>query len=96
MKIAELDKIKLHYRIDGNPDGKPVLFANSLGTDLRLWDAVLPLLPQDIVTSAMINAGTGCPNVRPRPIPGNAGARWEQLMDLNVKDALFVACPLAG
>lgn len=38
----------LHYRIDG-PDGAPVvIFANSLGTDLRLWDALLPLLPQGL------------------------------------------------
>lgn len=35
----------MHYRVDG-PDAAPaVVFANSLGTDLRLWDAVLPLLP---------------------------------------------------
>jgi 3-oxoadipate enol-lactonase len=33
----------MHYRVDG--DGPTVVFANSLGTDLRLWDAVLPLLP---------------------------------------------------
>lgn len=33
----------MHYRTDG--DGPAVVFANSLGTDLRLWDAVLPLLP---------------------------------------------------
>lgn len=33
----------MHYRIDGA--GPAVVFANSLGTDLRLWDAVLPLLP---------------------------------------------------
>ncbi|MAX74294.1 MAG: 3-oxoadipate enol-lactonase, partial [Nioella sp.] len=26
----------LHYRIDGDPDGAPVVFSNSLGTDLRL------------------------------------------------------------
>jgi 3-oxoadipate enol-lactonase len=35
----------LHIRIDG-PQGAPaVVFANSLGTDLRLWDAILPLMP---------------------------------------------------
>ncbi|MFN4060317.1 MAG: 3-oxoadipate enol-lactonase [Paracoccus hibiscisoli] len=35
----------LHYRLDG-PAGAPVVvMANSLGTDLRLWDAVMPLLP---------------------------------------------------
>ncbi len=35
----------LHYRTDGPADAPVVVFANSLGTDLRLWDAVLPLLP---------------------------------------------------
>lgn len=35
----------LHIRIDG-PKGAPsVVFANSLGTDLRLWDAIVPLMP---------------------------------------------------
>lgn len=38
----------LHYRADGPADAPAVLFANSLGTDLRLWDAVLPLLPRDL------------------------------------------------
>lgn len=39
----------MHYRIDGPEGGAgtgpTVVFANSLGTDLRLWDALLPLLP---------------------------------------------------
>ena len=38
----------IHVQIDG-PDGAPtVVFANSLGTDLRLWHKVLPLLPQGL------------------------------------------------
>ena len=39
MHIANLDGVSLHYRVDGDPEGAPVLFANSLGTDLRLWDS---------------------------------------------------------
>ncbi|MBK4214623.1 3-oxoadipate enol-lactonase [Paracoccus caeni] len=35
----------MHYRIDGPENGMPVVFANSLGTDLRLWDALLSRLP---------------------------------------------------
>lgn len=35
----------LHVQATGPADGPAVVFANSLGTDLRLWDAVLPLLP---------------------------------------------------
>lgn len=38
----------MHARTDG-PDGAPaVVFANSLGTDLRLWDRVLPLMPEGL------------------------------------------------
>jgi 3-oxoadipate enol-lactonase len=38
----------LHVQVDG-PDRAPsVVFANSLGTDLRLWDRVLPILPQGL------------------------------------------------
>lgn len=36
----------LHVQLDGPEAASPVVFANSLGTDLRLWDRVLPLLPQ--------------------------------------------------
>ena len=35
----------MHYRIDGPAGGPTVVFANSLGTDLRLWDAALAELP---------------------------------------------------
>lgn len=35
----------LHCRVDGPEAAPAVVFANSLGTDLRLWDRVLPLLP---------------------------------------------------
>lgn len=36
--------VGLHWREDGNPAGAPLLLLNSLGTDLRLWDPVLPAL----------------------------------------------------
>ena len=48
MQILSRPYGALHYRLDG-PTGAPVvLMANSLGTDLRLWEAVLPLLPQGL------------------------------------------------
>ena len=48
MKIADLGDVQLHYRVDGPDNGPPIVFANSLGTDLRLWDDVLPMLPPDL------------------------------------------------
>lgn len=45
MKIARLQSADLHWREDGDPNGLPVVFANSLGTDLRVWDKVIYRLP---------------------------------------------------
>lgn len=43
MFIEAKDGIRLHVRDEG--EGPVLVFANSLGTDMRLWDEVLPLLP---------------------------------------------------
>jgi len=44
METLTHDNLVLHVRSDGPVDGRPVLFANSLGTELRVWDALLPHL----------------------------------------------------
>jgi 3-oxoadipate enol-lactonase len=36
----------MHYRATGPAAAPAIVFANSLGTDLRMWDAVTALLPQ--------------------------------------------------
>jgi len=46
MRAVHANGLTLHLSETGNPDGPAVVFANSLGTDLRLWDALLPLLPE--------------------------------------------------
>jgi 3-oxoadipate enol-lactonase len=33
------DGTKIHYEIEGREDGPPLLFSNSLGTNLHMWDA---------------------------------------------------------
>src|SRR5689334_19354006 len=37
-----------HVRIDGPDAGETVIFANSLGTDLRIWDEVVARLPPSV------------------------------------------------
>ena len=46
MNILDLGDVALHWREDGDPEGAPVVFANALGTDLRLWDKVVARLPE--------------------------------------------------
>jgi 3-oxoadipate enol-lactonase len=45
MPAMRVNSILSHVSVSGDPDGLPVVFANSLGTDLRVWDRLLPLLP---------------------------------------------------
>jgi 3-oxoadipate enol-lactonase len=49
----------MHCRIDGPSDAPTVVFSNSLGTDYRLWDDVLPLLPKGIRTLRYDKPGHG-------------------------------------
>lgn len=98
MKIADLGSIRLHYREDGDPNGAPIVFANSLGTDLRLWDQILPLLPKGLRIIRYDKRGHGlsdCPN---GPYTMGALVRdAEQLLDLlKVRDCMFVGLSIGG
>ncbi len=43
MPQLKLDGVSLHYIFDGTPEGPVLMFANSLGTDLDLWDEQTPV-----------------------------------------------------
>jgi 3-oxoadipate enol-lactonase len=45
MHAIDLGTAILHYRDEGPRDGPALVFSNSLGTDFRVWDALLPHLP---------------------------------------------------
>lgn len=98
MPFLELDDIKLHYREDGDPDGAPLVFANSLGTNLHLWDPILPLLPKGLRIIRYDMRGHGKTDVPKPPYTMGAMVRdVEQLMDhLKVKDAMFVGLSVGG
>ncbi len=98
MKIAELRDVRLHYRIDGDPEGPPIVFANSLGTDLRLWDAILPLLPKGLRIIRYDKRGHGLSGQPPAPYSMGALVRdAEALLDqLAVKDCVFVGLSIGG
>ncbi|MDF1804075.1 3-oxoadipate enol-lactonase [Thalassovita sp.] len=98
MHIADLDDIKLHYREDGDPAGPPVVFANSLGTDLRLWDKVIPLLPQNLRLIRYDKRGHGLSECTPAPYSmGTLVRDVERLLDhLGVTDCVFVGLSIGG
>ena len=67
MNVLDIDGVQVHWREDGDPSGAPVLFANSLGTDMRLWDAVLPLLPAGLRIIRYDKRGHGLSDCPPGP-----------------------------
>ncbi len=98
MNIARLDGIDLHYREDGDPDGPPVVFANSLGTDFRLWDHVVGLLPKSLRLIRYDKRGHGLSECPKAPYTmGSLVSDVEKLMErLAVRDAAFVGLSIGG
>lgn len=44
MAFTNRDGIRLYWRLDGAEDRPPLVLLHSIGTDMALWDAVVPLL----------------------------------------------------
>ena len=98
MRIADLGDVQLHYRIDGPEDGAPVVFANSLGTDFRLWDPILPYLPDGLRIIRYDKRGHGLSSCPPAPYSmGALVSDAERLLDmLDLRDCLFVGLSIGG
>jgi 3-oxoadipate enol-lactonase len=47
MAFVQVDDVRLHYRIDGDPTRPCVVLSNSLGTDLSMWEPQAAALARD-------------------------------------------------
>ncbi|MFD1157262.1 3-oxoadipate enol-lactonase [Roseovarius aestuarii] len=98
MARVDLGDIALEVREDGDPEGAPLVFANSLGTDLRLWDKVVPLLPKGLRIVRYDMRGHGGSDCPPAPYSMDQLVRdAEMLLDhLNIRDSVFVGLSIGG
>ena len=98
MQIFDTGTARLHYRVDGPDRGKPLVFANSLGTDMRLWDPILPLLPEGLRIIRFDKRGHGLSSIPAAPYSmGALITDTERLLDhLEVRDCLFVGLSIGG
>lgn len=88
----------LLIRDDGPRDGRVLMFANSLGTDLRVWDQLLALLPGDLRIVRFDKRGHGLSDASPAPyametLVADAEAICEEL---SLKDVTFVGLSIGG
>lgn len=98
MQMIKLGEVTLHYSECGDPNGAPVVFANSLGTDFRLWDQVIARMPTGLRLIRYDKRGHGlssCPagDYFMGDLVGDAA----RLLDhLGVKDCVFVGLSIGG
>ncbi|MEL6316918.1 MAG: 3-oxoadipate enol-lactonase [Pseudomonadota bacterium] len=100
MQAIELDGGALHYSDEGPRDAPAVVFANSLGTDLRVWDPLLAAAPELAGTLRVIRwdkPGHGLSNAgAPNAISGYSAAMERLLDHLQVARAAVVGLSVGG
>ena len=65
MRTVISQGVTLHVQMDGPDSGPAVMLANSLGTDMRVWDPLLPFLPTGVRIVRFDKRGHGlsdCPD----------------------------------
>jgi len=96
--VISVNGINIHYKLEGPENGPSIVFSNSLGTDMRIWDEVISYLPKNLKILRYDKRGHGlsdCPNS-----PYSMGVLVndiEALMDtLKLKKSLFIGLSIGG
>ena len=98
LTLIWLDDIRLNARIDGPQDGPPLVLIHALGTDLTIWDALLPLLPPGLRVLRLDLRGHGGSDVPPGPYAmGQLVRDTERLIDhFRLRDAVVLGLSIGG
>ncbi|MGV1791945.1 3-oxoadipate enol-lactonase [Rhizobium sp. A37_96] len=99
MQFARINDVTIHYQIIGGPADKPVLvFANSLGTDFRIWRDVIVRLAGDFPIVLYDKRGHGLSDLGQMPysIEDHATDLAGLLDFLSVKDAVICGLSVGG
>ncbi|MGE0280650.1 MAG: 3-oxoadipate enol-lactonase [Rhizobiaceae bacterium] len=99
MQFARLNGIVMHYQLIGTAPGKPTLvFANSLGTDFRIWRDVVLRLAGDYAIVLYDKRGHGLSTLgdAPHRIETHAADSAALLDHLSVKSAIFCGLSIGG
>jgi 3-oxoadipate enol-lactonase len=98
MAFVEIDGFTHHVSVRGPENGPALVFSNSLGTDFRIWDKVIALLPDSFRVMKYDKRGHGLSELTPAPyrmetLVGDVAA----LMDhFGMKDTIFVGLSVGG
>lgn len=67
MAFERINDVTLALTVDGNPSGMTLAFVNSLGSDYRMWDALVPHFKEDYTVVLHDKRGHGLSDCPPAP-----------------------------
>jgi 3-oxoadipate enol-lactonase len=87
-----------HYTLEGTGEGIPLVFVNALGTDLRIWDGVVPHLTDRYPILRFDKRGHGLSDCPPAPytIHDFSIDILELLDQLEISQAIIVGISVGG
>lgn len=96
--LPKKSTLRMSIRVEGPDDGPPLLFINSLGTELSLWDRVLPHLPKGlrVIRYDMRGHGQSDKPDGPYPMGELVADAAEVLQSVKAKDAVVVGLSIGG
>lgn len=98
MPAVRVNALLTYVAVSGDPDGLPLVLAHALGTDLRVWDALLPHLPPGLRVVRYDLRGHGLSEAPAGDYwMGDLVADAAGLLDgLGIRGAVFVGLSLGG
>jgi 3-oxoadipate enol-lactonase len=98
MTYTEIHGARLHCRLDGAAGAPVVVFSNSLGTNLAMWDAQVPALAEKFRVLRYDSRGHGLSDVTPGPytIEGLARDVVSLLDALQISTAHYCGLSVGG
>lgn len=98
MNFISINGNTFHYVREGLTDGPPLVCVNSLGTDLRMWDGLVPYFAGRYQIIRYDKRGHGLSDAPPGPYAlGDHTADLAQLLEhLNLDEAVLVGDSVGG
>jgi 3-oxoadipate enol-lactonase len=98
MSFLNAGSFVVHYQVDGAADKPALLFSNSLGSDLRIWDPLVPYLAKDFTLIRYDTRGHGLSEAPPPPYTAGDLARDAVgLLDaLQINEAVLCGLSVGG
>lgn len=98
MNFTIRNGLTTHYRVEGTGEGIPLVFINALGTDLRIWDGVVPYLADLHPVLRFDKRGHGLSGCPPAPYAMHdfSNDMLGLLDQLDISQAIIVGISVGG